>query len=226
MNQRYAYGVVAALAMAGVAQAGFVDLTGGWRASWDASLDGLVDIADDGVVNGVQFIEKSAEFLDGPANPGDPFPAIAITFTQIAPSPTLLIGINDEIITNSTGIDWTDFHMEVIGEFNPRFNPTLTAASGGGGPIGFSIAPFTNAAFSDGDTKLDIDGGVVPNGTIWRPGSGASDGILYIDTPNFFRGDEPGVALEFTLVERPTPAPGAAMALGAMGLLGLRRRVR
>jgi len=221
MNQTLACGIVAALALSGSAQAGFIDLSGGWRAQWDPALDGFVDIADDGVVNGVQFFEKTIEFLDGPPNPGDPFPAVVITFIQLEEDAVSQFGIDDEALTNSTGLDWTDFHMEVIGEPGTAFNPALTAASGGGGPIGFSISPFTNAMFGPGNTSLWIDGGVVADGEVFRPGSGATDGILYIDAPTV-----PGALRTFNLVERPTPAPGGVAALGLLGLAGLRRRVR
>ncbi len=222
MMMRSTCAAVAALGMFGVAQAGFIDLEGGWRAQWDDSLDGLVEISDDGVVDGVQFIQKSAEFLEAPPQPGAEFPAIVITFFQLEVDAVERFGILDEVITNSTGVDWTDFHMEVQGMEGTKFNPDLTATSGGSGPIGFSISPFTNAAFADSDTRLNIDGGVVPTGTQWRPGSGAEDGILYIDTPTIVaRG---GSAPSFDLIERPTPTPGAAGALALLGIAGARRR--
>ena len=51
MNHKLLFGCACAALVgpAGVAYAGFVDLAGGWRASWDDSLDGLVEIRDDGV---------------------------------------------------------------------------------------------------------------------------------------------------------------------------------
>ncbi len=130
---------------AGVAYAGFVDLAGGWRASWDNSLDGLVEIRDDGVatVGGedVQIIEKSAEFTQAPPLPGLPFPTIQITFMQTSPDAVNFIAIDDEIITNSTGVRWTDFHMTILNHNDAFFDPARTLASGGDSPIGVPVSP-------------------------------------------------------------------------------------
>ena len=68
------------------AHGGMIDLSGGWRASWDPSLDPYVDVFDVAVVVAqgveVQVIQKSAEFVQPPPSPGFPFPTIPITFTQ------------------------------------------------------------------------------------------------------------------------------------------------
>ena len=206
-------------------QAGSIDLCGGaagWRATWDNSLDGLVQIiASDcsQLANGRVFIEKSAEFTQGPS-PSGVFPTIAITFTQTAPTNVTRIIIEDEIITNSTGSPWTDFHMDLIDSGDAIFDVAATAGSGGPPPIGFSIAPFTIAGFSNGNTRLDIMGGVVPSGTTWFPGSGALDGELHIAV-------NPHAQAPFTtfsLKETPTPEP-ASLALLAFGsAVALRRR--
>jgi uncharacterized protein (TIGR03382 family) len=209
MTKRYGIVAIAGLAMASAAQAGFVDLGGGWTAQWDAGLDPYVDVQSYGVVNGdTLVIQKSAEFTSFPQ-------VIDVLFVQTDPGAVPYIAIDDEIITNSTPVDWTDFHMETVG--NASFNPALTG--GGGGPIGFSIDPFTQAAFQNGDTLLNIDGGVVPTGTQWYPGDGATNGLLFINalpsssSPN-----------TFILREYPTPTPGAMSLLGLAGLGVLRRR--
>ena len=218
-------GSVLACALVAVsAQAGMVDLGSGWQATWDNSLDGLVDInvgatVDIGGGELAIFIQKSAEFTQGPV--GGVFPTIPIQFQQTAFPAAAHIVIDDEIITNSTGVDWTDFHMDLLDGGDVAFDPVRTAASGGGPPIGFFISPFTNATFSGDLMRLDIDGGVVPDGGVWFPGDGATTGQLWIDMT---------VATEapfttFVLKETPTPEPASMMLvlLGA-GAMALQRR--
>lgn len=205
------------LAAVGSAQAGVVDIGGGWQASWDPSLDGFVQIISNGVSGDAVFIEKSAQFTQPPVNGF--FPTVAITFTQISPSAVSNIVIDDEIITNTTGFDWTGFNMQLIDGGDVEFDPVATAASGGTGPIGFSIAPFTTAAFTPDLMRLDIGGGVVANGTQWFPGSGFDDGQLWMNV-NL----TPGIPKVFTLKETPVPTPGAVALFGVAGLAASRRR--
>ena len=206
---------IAATSQAGVTVFGNT----GWQAEWDASLDGLVDIEFNGTASNAIFIQKSAEFTQGPDIFGF-FPSIPIVFRQVALSSITHIVINDEIITNSTGAAWTDFHMDILDNGDAAFNPGLTALSGGAGPIGFTIEPFTVASFANANTQLNISGGTVPNGGIWFPGDGVSDGQLWIDV---FSGG-PGDFTVFTLKETPTPTPGVLALLGLAGLAGRSRR--
>jgi len=208
-------------------QAGSIALcngTAGWTATWDSSLDGLVQILDSDcnfLSQGRVFIEKSATFTQGPS-PSGVFPTISITFIQTANTNVNRIIIEDEILTNLTGSPWTDFHMDLIDSGDATFNVADTAASGGSGPIGFSIAPFTQAAFTNSNTRLDILGGVVPNGTVWTPGGGVSNGELHINVnPHVL----PGIPTVFSLKETPTPEPGS-LALLALGAAAVLRRVR
>lgn len=211
----------AALAMPAIARAGSINLCGGaagWTASWDNALDGLVQIiaADcSQLANGRVFIEKSAEFTQPPVN--GVFQSVNIVFTQTAITNVIRLIIEDEVITNSTGQPWTGFNMVLTGP--AVFDPAATAVSGGPAPIGFSIAPFTTAAFSNGNSRLDIGGGVVTNGAQWFPGGGVSDGELHIvATPN------PGAPFAtFTLTETPVPEP-SALTLLAFGAVTLFRR--
>ncbi len=212
------FALCAAFALPVITRAGSVNLcngAAGWTASWDNSLDGLVQIiaADcSQLANGRVFIEKSAEFtaLQG----------VPIVFSQTAITNVIRLIIEDEIITNSTGQPWTGFNMVLTGP--AVFDPAATAVSGGPAPIGFSIAPFTLAGFSNGNTRLDISGGVVANGAQWFPGGGATDGELHIvATPN------PGAPFaSFTLTETPVPEPTGLtlLAFGAATLI-VRRRI-
>jgi MYXO-CTERM domain-containing protein len=205
-------------ALAGAANAGVVNLGGGWQASWDSALDPFVDIHVNAVGADAVFIEKSAEFTGAPV--GGIFPAIDIVFTQINAVAVHNIVIDDEIIHNSTGTPWSDFHMDLLGNPNVVYDTASTSTSGGPPPIGFSIAPFTVAAFASGNTVLNMSGGVVPSGGLWFPGGGASDGQLWMHLNAL------NVGQTYTLREQPTPAPGALALLGMAGLLGAGRRRR
>jgi len=101
--------LVMIVAGSGIVNAGRVTLgTSGWEAVWDTSLDPYVSIIYDYETAEALYIQKSAEFIQGPGLDGL-FPAIPITFRQVGPSTISQIVILDEIITNSTGVDWTDF---------------------------------------------------------------------------------------------------------------------
>lgn len=200
------------LAAVGTAHAGVVNIGGGWQASWDPSFDGLVQIVSDGVVGDSVQIEKSIEYLPG-------FDTVAIVFTQIDPNAVSNIVINDEIITNHSGVDWTGFRMQLVDGGDVEFDVAATAASGGAGPIGFSISPFTTASFTPDNMQLNIGGGVVPHGTTWFPGSGISDGQLWMHV-NL----TPGQMKVFSLKETYIPTPGALALLGIAGVAGKRRR--
>lgn len=206
---------VGAAAFGSAAQAGIVYLGGGWQVEWDPYYDAqnLVDINPDGVSGdgSTVFFEKIVDFRDGPDN--GIFPSFALIFSiQAGYTGTIAsnLVITDEVIKNNTGVDWTDFHLDLLDHGEVTFNPTLSA--------GFSIAPFQNFAYSGGNAHLDIWGGVVANGATWQPGVGP--GQLWIHVNNVNAGSV------FTLKETPTPAPGAFALLGLAAMVGSRRRRR
>ena len=212
-----------ALGMASTADAAKIVLgNSGWEARFSSSLSDFVDIDFIAYENNTIFIQKSAEFTQGPVN--GIYPSVAITFKQVGDSTAANLVIDDEIITNSTGTTWTGFVMKVMDHGEVSFNPALTAASGGSGPIGFSIEPFTSAEFVKDNTKLNISGGLVEDGEQWFPGGGANDGQLWIDMVSG-GADDRGV---FTLKERPiaTVVPGPSALLAVVGFLGLAGRGR
>jgi MYXO-CTERM domain-containing protein len=200
------------------ANATVVNLADNWVAEWDNSLNGLVTIQFVDYIGGAIHIQKSAQFTQGPNGQGL-YPAIPIVFRQIGASNVTHIVIDDEIITNQTGTTWTDFHMEVLDSGDASFNPDLTAASANGN--GFSIAPFTQFAFSNNNMNLDIWGGQILNNQTWFPGDGGFDGELWINVNSHWNGS---IGTVFTLKEIPTPTPGALALLGLAALGGRSRR--
>jgi hypothetical protein len=185
------------------------DLGGGWEAIWDSSLDGLVQIQTTDVTDDAIFIEKSAEFTQGPEN--GVFPAIPIVFRQISPDAVANIVIDDEILVNNTAHDWTDFHMDLVDHGDATFDPATAA--------GWSIAPFTQWSVTPNGQRLDLADGVVADGDVWFPGM--ASGQLWINV-NL----TPGLSKIFTLKEQPTPEPAtmSLLALGGAVLLFRRRR--
>jgi MYXO-CTERM domain-containing protein len=193
----------------------------GWTASWDDSLNPYVDIH---VVNydGTNLvIQKSAEFIQGP-NVFGLYPTIPIVFRQTAASTLASIVIEDEIITNSTGTDWTDFHFDLLDSGDAIFRD--------GPGFWFTTNPLDHQVFSANHLSLSVDGfglgpggsdAVVPNGSTWFPGDGASNGDLIIDVT----GHASAPFTVFTLKETPTPEP-ATFALVAFGAAALLRRRR
>jgi hypothetical protein len=193
----------------------------GWTATWDSSLDPYVDIhvvAEDATH---VFIQKSAEFFQGPDGFGV-YPGISIDFSwQPGVGNPKSIVIEDEIITNSTGTDWTDFHMDVVSLVDAVFNH--------GPGFFFTTSPFDNQSFTPDSKRFDVNGfglgpggsnAIVADGTSWFPGSGASDGELVIESGVGRSGSS-----FFTLVETPTPEP-ASLSLLALGAIAALRRCR
>ncbi len=203
----------------GLAGAGIMPLgTSGWEASWDSSLDPYVSIHVDAETANAVFIQKTAEFIQ-PPGPGG-FPTIPIAFRQVGLSTITQIVINDEALTNSTGVDWTDFHWDLLDGPDAWFEH----------PEGwhFDTSPLNNQYFLPNDRSFWVDGfglgpggtdNVVPNGTTWWPGNGAFNGELVIGVVS--KPASPYTV--FTLKETPTPEP-ATLCLLALGLAALRRK--
>lgn len=206
--------LIFALSLAPDSRAGVVALGSGWQAEWAPSLDGLVNITSLNFTASTLTISKTATFTQGPVN--GIFPSIPIVFRQIGASTVTSIVIEEETLTNSTLVAWSDFHFDLVGS-GVSFNPAATAASG---PNGFVVSPFTNSVFTPDNQRLDIDGGTVANTGIWAPGAGANGGALVINVTSS------GVDTFFTLKETPTPGPTAlsVIALGVIMYTPRRRR--
>jgi MYXO-CTERM domain-containing protein len=193
------------------------DLGGGWQVVIADEIADQIDIVSDGFVtiNGVRtlVIEKFAEFRTIDPLTGL-FQGLAVQFRQIGADATTAtrIIITDEGLYNNTGAAWFDFHMQLIDNNQPVFNPAATFSSG------FTYGPFTSLTFSQNNTQADFAGGVVPNGQIWYPGLGAGGLVIDVNL-----GAEAPVV--FTLKETPSPTPGAAALLG-LGMMACGRRRR
>jgi len=208
--QSFRYSVLSLSAVAAAwfvapASAATVNFGGNWQASWDASLDGLVNLTNISITGNTISLVKNANFTQGPSGSGL-FPTIPITFTQTGASTVDHIVILDEVINNNTGVSWNGFRMDILSGIGvASFDVAATAASGGPLPIGFAIAPFTTASFSSANQRLDIGGGTVANGGVWLPGSGANGGALSMSVLS----TSVGPFSSFSLKETPVPTPGA-----------------
>jgi len=186
-----------------------IPLDGGWQAT--ILDDAIADLSVDYLGDDLLVLEKFADFWEIDDITGAPVP-IRILFEQIEPDLDTVsqIAITDEIIVNSTGMHWWDFHMELLAP-QATWDPTDSAD--------FSYEPFTSIAFSYDLSSVHFDGGPgIPPDGIWTPGT--TSGALFIDVD--LSGDE---WVCFVLKEFPTvPAPGIWAALGLAGLICARRR--
>ncbi|MDY6912896.1 MAG: PEP-CTERM sorting domain-containing protein [Planctomycetota bacterium] len=198
-----------------------IDPITGADSGWSAIL--ADDIHNGIVVDKVRSsyvrIEISKDFYLPPVN--GCFPPNTIIFQQrLVDALTVpTIQITDETIFNNTGVDWTDYHWEILGA-SAAFDKAATDKSG------FSINPFTNKTWGavqtgwgpDHRISLNVDGGVVADGEWFLPG--LAQGKLYIDT------DLSGCCTEFALMQCPTPEPGTLLILAGGAAIGLFRRNR
>jgi hypothetical protein len=198
---------------------GGIDLGGGWRANWPPP-DGSIGIVVDEVTREYIRIQISKDFTEPPDEQGI-FPPRLIDFVQIADDANTVprIIIEDEIITNLTGADWTDFHWKILNGRDAWFNVPLSSS--------FDVSPFRQKVFSDPfnlfndpnkATDLEAFDGLVRHGESFFPGIRA--GALVIDV-DLWGSEDP---LSFTLKEIPTPEPATLALLAVAGLFALRRR--
>ena len=181
-----------------------IPLGGGWQAQVPSLAQ--VSINVDSVTAEFVAIELSKDFTE--PYDGIGFPGLSILFTQVAGDAVTAprIVILDESVTNLTGTDWTDYHMQINSGGEVEFD---IAAS-----LGFSMAPFTTVALTP--TTLDASGGVVFNNSSFFPGAGPGELVMLADLS--------GDPVTFELEEFPTPEPATlAMLLLGLGCLARRR---
>ncbi len=187
----------------------------GWQAVLPDNVN--VGIVVDRITDSYVRIEISKSFVEAPE--GGVFDPITIIFQQVLPDDQTvsIIQITDESITNNTGVDWTEYHWQLLDQA-AAFDIAATEDSD------FSIDPFTNMSWVAATgwselyaSALDVDGGVVAAGESFFPG--LDSGRLYINV---------NLALEdsnFGFAQNPTPEP-TTMALMGLGALAVIRRKR
>lgn len=192
----------------------------GWEAIVpDATVSGIVI---DAITPGANVrIQINKNFLF-PPDVGGVFPAIQIIFSQTLPDAQTVpqIIIEDESVTNLTGVAWTDFHWALLDGGSVWFDIAASTP--------FDTTPFANQMFADnfglGDpnkaTDLWVDGGTVPVNGSFFPGIAGTNGSLVMEF------DLSSDNTDFSLKEFPTPEPTtlALLAFGSLGLVARRRR--
>lgn len=201
-------------ASAGPITKDLVDPATGVHSGWQVTIfePDLVDVATDLVSfsQNVVVIQKFAEF-ERLSKFGTP-EAHLLLFQQVRPNAQTVtrIAITDEVVINSTGLDWIDFEFLVLDSAQVAFDPAASA--------NFSIEPFQSREYLAGNTILRVFDGLVPDGGVWTPGrtSGALFIAVNLASP---------LPVSFTLKELPSiPAPGTLALLAAAGGLAVVRR--
>lgn len=158
------------------------------------------DLFVDQVIPGnLAVIEIFKEFHNPPSQLTGIIPAILFDFVQICDDEDTvnMIFIADEAVLNATGVEWADYHFSLFD------GPEVWFATGHS--ASFSVNPFAGKTFNDfldsptnsKAKRLDIDGGVIPNGGAFFPGAASGELKIGIDLsdPN---------PISFTLKQLPT----------------------
>jgi len=213
---------------------GFDELLGdsGWRIQGPGYCELQLAIDDEGVTDDIKWvaISISKNFRFGP----DPFtglyPAIELEFRQAEGVPledlATRIIITSEMISNSTGTDWLDYHWRLYGHGIAAFNREMTNPTVEVTEDGWLIDPFgsyewdTDEVF--GTEELSVFDGVVYDGRSFFPGSGSGSLVIDIDPYCDDPCQDPAI---FKFWQAPTPEP-TTLALLALGSLAFLRRQR
>jgi hypothetical protein len=194
---------------------------GGWQITPGGNGANTVSVTQDDGDSGVLVLQLFKDYLQPVGQDGD-MSSITLIFQQIGPDAQTAskIVINDELVSNHTGVAWTDFHW-ILGPMGyASFNQDETYPAGG---VGFSTSPFISHEWTQtsGDPTLSVFGGTLANNSSFNPGYA---GALVIDVNlGADGGSANGI---FTLTEIPTIPEPMTMSLLAIGsvYLAMRRK--
>ena len=172
--------------------------------------------------------------------PPDPFfgtlSPLILTFEQIAPDDQTadMILINDETITNRTGVAWEGFSWTLVQMGYAEFDEELTFPSdfGGNPAYDFDLDTFSdhewlnNHAGSEATWTQTLYAyeGVVPDGGLFMPGVMGGQLVIDVDLLGFDGSDADATFFLKEIPTLPEPASMAILAMGGFALLGKRRR--
>lgn len=169
----------------------------GWCASVSNSADVQINVIDVDQGADRATISINKDFKDPPGF-GGLIPAFLIDFVQVCPDSQTVntIVIENENISNHTGVDWHDFHWLLFDGPDAWFDVDAS---------GFSVLPFQSKLFSsflDNPTNnqaklVSAYNGTVSNNGQFMPGGGAAPIQIGVDLSGADR-------VSFTLKEWPT----------------------
>ncbi len=201
----------------------------GWNVTIDNSLGSVqvndeVGIFEDGVFNDGQtvVIEIVKVFTSPDFDDFDLGQPLFLRFEKLSENSPSNIVIVNEHITNSSVVDWYDFHMAVTSNLNNnQGEPAVGFDSSHIFTAGVPGNPFQSVTFSQYNglnempTKIDFEDGVVPAGSFFQPGLDSSYVQIVTDL------EAGGV---FWLKEYPTIPEPATIAFLTLGSLALWRK--
>ncbi|MFP4355238.1 MAG: PEP-CTERM sorting domain-containing protein [Phycisphaerae bacterium] len=218
IRARYFVAIAICGLLAGTASAATLDNyvleANGWQITlpqWAANVGGADAVIDKSTDSDVLILELFKLYKG--TGPNGAMQDVQIVFEKIDANAASVIQIENETIINQTGLDWVDFHMDIV-----DFGAGLATFENDG----LDHAPFDTMVVSD--QSIDFYDGVVAAGDIWFLGDGndpdAGGRILININPDSTTGDM------FILKEVPSIPEPATMSLLGFGVLAMIRRRR
>lgn len=199
--------IVALCTCAGLATAASAQTTVPLGGGWEAVIaNPLANVGALGVIANEVHCTKTATFVADDIT-GLPYP-VTIQFRQVLPDSLTasVIVIDQEFLTNLTGMGWGAFRMELVPTAYVEFD---------GANLPTNYGPFASVSRPTPTTLLFNGGGTVPNGGMWTP----QNIRINVDLGS---SDNPII---FQLKEIPlVPGPGPVALMGVGGVLLARRR--
>jgi hypothetical protein len=172
-----------------------------------------------GTINDSLHLELDKTFHKGPDDFGFMSP-LTIEFKKVSANAVNRIVIRDEYIVNNTGVEWVDFHMQLlVSMMNPEagFNTSYIPSGGVLENVSYSM-PY---GYNGNPVRLDFENSTgsgvshIDGQDIFQPGLAYGDIVIEIN-PNLPTGSRFGLKEIPTI---PEPATAALLALGAIPAL-------